>query len=225
MTKTNAVIHTKKTSTFFNCFFCLVNAKITCQCHVRSESVMIKHADTRFRKRIGDIEITRRRFTLILSMSVQHPRLRSNFQCVSSRISLKRFNELSYQSKVLALFKSDDLIKRSMISRQSDVDTHWILHYRSPIICDDFSSSSALENVEYWWTLWITVLYLMTYTWRLEHWSDRDDICMTDRSCMRSISLQGCLLFSLPSTSNKFENLSLRQESLLRDFLFKKSET
>ena len=90
------------------------------------------------------------------------------------------------------------------------------------LFCDDFSSSSALENVESWWTLWITVLYLMTYTWRLGHWSDRDDICMTDLSCMRSVSLQGCLLFSLPSTSNKFGNLSLRQESLLRDFLDKK---
>ena len=49
---------------------------------------------------------------------------RSNFQSVSSRISAKRFNELSCQSKVSALFKSDDIIKRFMISNQSDVDSY-----------------------------------------------------------------------------------------------------
>ena len=42
--------------------------------------------------------------------------------------------------KASALFKSDDLIKRFMISRQDDVDTHWILQNLCPIICDDSST-------------------------------------------------------------------------------------
>ena len=71
VTKLNTV-HQKQVSK--NCLFCLVIAKITCQCHVRSGSVMTTHSDTWFRKRIGGIEFTRRRFALILSMYVQHPR-------------------------------------------------------------------------------------------------------------------------------------------------------
>ena len=67
------MLSNKKSSTF-KLFVLSCNCeKITCPCHVRSGSVMTKHADTRFRKRIGDIETTRRRFALILSMSVQHP--------------------------------------------------------------------------------------------------------------------------------------------------------
>ena len=42
--------------------------------------------------------------------------------------------------KASALFKSDDLIKRLMISRQDDVDTHWMLQNLCPIICDDSST-------------------------------------------------------------------------------------
>ena len=167
---------------------------------------MTTHSHTWFRKRIGGIEFTRRRFALILSTSVQHPRAGVT-PSVSSRISAKRFNELSCQSKASALFKSDDLIKRFMISRQSDVDTHWILHDRSSIIYDESSRSTVIENVESWRTLWIIVVYLVMYTWLLGHWSVRYDFCMTDWSCFRSVSLQGCVLFSLPSTSNKFGNL------------------
>ena len=57
-----------------NCLFCLVITKITCPCHVWSGSVMTTHSDTWFRKRIGGIDFTRRRFAFILSMYVQHPR-------------------------------------------------------------------------------------------------------------------------------------------------------
>ena len=65
----------------YNCLFCLVIVKVTCYCHVRSEIVVTKHTDTQVRKRFGRIEFTRRRFTFISSKSVQHTRLRSNFQC------------------------------------------------------------------------------------------------------------------------------------------------
>ena len=179
---------------------------------------MTTHSHTWFRKRIGGIEFTRRRFALIWSMYVQRPRLRSNFQCVSSRISVKRFHELSYQSKASALLKSDDH-QEVHGSRQSDVDTHWILQDRSPIICDDSSRSTVIENVESWRTLWIIVLYLVTYNWRLGHWSDRYDFCMTDWSCIRSVSLQGCCFFCLPSTSNKSGNLLITSRKIVTRLL------
>ena len=111
----------------YNCLFCLVVVKITCYCHVRSEIVVTKHTDTQVRKRFGRIEFTRRRFTFISSKSVQHTCLRSNFQWVSSRKSLRRSIGLSCQSKVSALFNSGGLIKWFTISRQSDVVTYWIL--------------------------------------------------------------------------------------------------
>ena len=111
----------------YNCSFCLVVVKITCCCHVRSEIVVTEHTDTQVRKRFGRIEFTRRRFTFISSKSVQHTRLRRNFQWMSSRISLKRSIGLSCQSKVSALFKFDGLIKWFTISRQSDVVTYRIL--------------------------------------------------------------------------------------------------
>ena len=72
MRKLNAV--QQKIQHSVDCLFCLVITKITCQCHFRSGSVMTKHSYTLFRKRIGDIEFTRRRFALILSMYVQYPR-------------------------------------------------------------------------------------------------------------------------------------------------------
>ena len=100
-------------SVHYNFLFCLVIVKITCYCHVRSEIVVTKHTDTQVRKRFGRIEFTRRRCTFISSKSVQHTRLRSNFQWMSSRISLRRSIGLSCQSKVSALLKSGDLIKCS----------------------------------------------------------------------------------------------------------------
>ena len=122
--------------------------------------------------------------------------------------SLRRSNELSCQSKVSALFKSVDLINWFTISRQSDVDTYWILWDRSPNICDDSWSFPLLENLASKEALWFLVLYLLTSTWRLERCSDRYDICMTDWSRMRSTSLQEYWLFSIPSTSHKFWNRS-----------------
>ena len=206
----------------YNCLFCLVIAKITCQCHVRSGSVMTKQTDTRFRKRIGDIESTRRRMIVFLSMSVQHPRSISNFQCVSSRIFLTRSNGLSCHSKSIRAFQI----------RWSHQETHDFETRRCRYTLNVTKSlSDYLRRLQHSKTLSLDQRFelLSCILWRLldvwTTWSDRYDICVTDWSCMRSVSLQWYFLFSLPRTSNIFRNLSLRQESFLRDFFETKSET
>ena len=150
---------------------------------------------------------------------------RSSFQCVSSRISVKRFNELSCQSKVSALFKSDDLIKRFMISKQSDVDTYWILQHRSPIICDESSRSTVIENVESWRRFEL----LSCTLWRILDVWDTDQIVTTsvwqtdrvyDRTVFRDVYF---LAFQVRQINSEF--CWPRQERLFRDFLDKKSET
>ena len=186
---------------------------------------MTTHSHTWIRKRIGGIEFTRRRFALIWSMYVQRPRLRSNFQCVSSSISVKRFHELSYQSKASALLKSEDhqevhgfqtkRCRHTLNFTRSESDylrrlftlhsdrKRWVLENAlnyCPVSCDVHLTSGTLISS-------LRLLY------------DRL-IVFFDRPVFRDV---GFLIFQVRQINS--EICWPRQERLLRDFLDKKSET
>ena len=208
-----------------NCLFCLLIAKITCQCHVRSGSVMTTHSDTWFRKRIGGIDFTRRRFALILSMYVQYPRP-GVASSVCHRVYLWIDLTNCRVSQKHSRFSNQMISSRGWWFPNKAMSTHIEFYnigvrlFATSLHAPQWSKTLSLgERFELlsctlWRILdvWDTDQFVTTSAWQ----TDR----VYDRTVFKDVYF---LAFQVRQINSEF--CWPRQERLLRDFLDKKSET